>query len=62
MKTLNLYSVTLKSKSGKLTLNVAAETQTKAKQQTKTYMPGHSVRSAKRVGNVNVPLILPAGL
>ena len=62
MKTLNLYSVTLKGKSGEFTLNVAAETQAKAKQQTKTYMVGHVVRSAKRVGNVNVPLNPPVGL
>ena len=62
MKTLNLYIVTLKDKSGKFTLNVAAATLAKAKQQTKNYMVAGHVVCAKRIGNVNVPLTLPAGL
>jgi hypothetical protein len=63
VKTLNLYSVSLKSNGGsELTINVAAETQVKARQQAKEYMPQYSVRSVKRTGNVNVPLTLPAGL
>ena len=63
MKTLNLYEVTYESASGIHSFNVAAITAAKAKKQTKEYyFTATRIISAKRLGNVNVPLLIPAGL
>jgi hypothetical protein len=64
MKTLNLYEVTFKTVSdAKRSLNVAAATKKAARQQTKDYSKTiTSVSTVERLGNVNVPLVLPAGL
>jgi hypothetical protein len=64
MKTLNLYSVSFEAQSGaRRNLNVAAETKSAATKQTKTYSETITkVISVERIGNVNVPLTMPAGL
>lgn len=62
MKTLNLYSVSYKTQSGaKRSLNVAAETKGAATNQTRNYSKTITkVTGVERIGNVNVPLSLPA--
>jgi hypothetical protein len=64
VKTLNLYSVSYKTQSGaQRSLNVAAQTKSAATKQTKQYSATITkVTGVERIGNVNVPLTLPAGL
>jgi hypothetical protein len=64
MKTLNLYNVSYKTQSGaQRSLNVAAETKSAVMKQTKAYSETITkVISVERIGNVNVPLTMPAGL
>jgi hypothetical protein len=64
MKTLNLYEVTFENTVGEaVTINVAAEAPAKAKKQTTQYSKSVTkVTRCKRVGNVNVPVVVPAGL
>jgi hypothetical protein len=64
MKTLNLYTVSFATISGaEHSLNVAAATKKAARQQVKDYSKTvTAVRTVERIGNVNVPVQLPAGL
>jgi len=66
MRTMNLYEVTVESKAGDaltLTMHVAAVTAGKAKKQTQQYSKTiRKVTKCKRIGNVWVPLVIPAGL
>ena len=64
MKTLNVYNVAFERKKGDIgRLWVAAVDKKRAKKQTKEYSATITkVISVKRIGNVNVPLVLPAGL
>ncbi len=59
MKTLNLYAVTFDMKGcAGATINVAATTPAKAKKQTDEYFLGLvKVIKAKRLGNINVPVV-----
>ena len=64
MKTLNLYEVSFENKVGDaVTINVAADTPSKAKKQTVQYSKTITkITRCKRIGNVNVPLGVPAAL
>ena len=64
MKTLNLYRVEYATISGAgRSFNVAAPTKAAAKRQTKEYSRTiKKVTGVERLGNVNVPVALPAGL
>ena len=64
MKTLNLYKVSFNGViAGEMSLLVAARTGAAAKRQTKEYYSSITkFTGVERLGNVNVPVNLPAGL